>query len=215
MPRPCPPCSSAIAMPGQPSSTSSAHRSASYALPSAAARTFSSVERLASRSRAVRLISCWSSVKSKFMKSLLTHPREAQNALRDDVLEDLGGAALDGVAAGAQQLVGPAVAGRQRVGTEQVGRELRELLVGLRPHPLGQRALGARRAVLLDRRQPAVGGQAQDLGLQVQLPELVGDDRVVEQIAPAGLLDELVEHLAQADLQEEGQPRALVHERRQ
>src|SRR3712207_8518962 len=38
-------------------------------------------------------------------------PRQAEHALGDDVLQDLRGAALDRVAAGAQQLVAPRRAG--------------------------------------------------------------------------------------------------------
>ena len=44
--------------------------------------------------------------------------------------------------------------------------------------------------------------------LDVQLPEPVGDDGVVEQPALGGLLDQLVEQLAQPHLEEERQARA-------
>ena len=52
-------------------------------------------------------------------------PRQAEHALGDDVLEDLGGAALDRVAAGAQQLVRPRrrprSAPRRRAGRRRAG----------------------------------------------------------------------------------------------
>ena len=60
-----------------------------------------------------------------------------------------------------------------------------EHLVRLAPQPLDERALGPRLAVLLDHAQPAVRRQAQDLGADVQLAELVGDARVVERAVRA------------------------------
>src|SRR5918995_3110758 len=100
--------------------------------------------------------------------------RQAEHALGDDVLEDLGGAALDRVTAGAQQLVAPGAAGLEGLRADDVGRKLRELLVRVRPDPLEQRALGTGLAVLLDRRQAAVSGQPQRPRAQVQVPEAVG-----------------------------------------
>ena len=64
-PRPWPPCSSLRAMPGQPSSQSSAHSASSVRPASACSRTRSGRARSASRSRAVRWISRWSSVRPK------------------------------------------------------------------------------------------------------------------------------------------------------
>src|SRR3954451_13656474 len=166
-PSPWPPCCSDTAIPGQPSSHSSRHSPSSYAAASAASRTFSKGEREASISRAVRLMSCWSVLRSKFIAASSARSRQAEHALVDDVLEDLGGAALDRVAAGAQQLVGPEPSRDERRRPEQGGGALHELLVVLRPHPLGQRALRPRLAVRLDRGQPAVGGQPEHLGLEV------------------------------------------------
>ena len=80
--------------------------------PRARARTASGS---ASSSRAVALIVRWSSVKSKFMPASSARSRQAEHALGDDVLEDLGRAALDRVAARAQQLVAPGRAGDERV----------------------------------------------------------------------------------------------------
>src|SRR5215210_8219652 len=182
-------------MPGQPSSDSSRHSASPYARASAASRTFAHGERAASSSRATVLISCWSWVRSKSIAVLSACLGEAEHALGDDVLEHLGGAALDRVPARAQQLVGPAVAGLERRGAEQVGGELAELLVRVRPDPLQQRALGPGLAVLLDGRQAAVSRQAQRLRAQMEVAQAVGDHRVVEQPAPGGLLDERVEQL--------------------
>src|SRR3712207_7082379 len=77
-------------------------------------------------------------------------PRQAEHALGEDVLQDLRGAALDRVAAGAQQLVAPRRAGGERLGAHDVGRQLRQLLVRVRPQPLRQRALGPGLTVGLD-----------------------------------------------------------------
>src|SRR5688500_13790846 len=94
-------------MPGQPSSHISAQMASSYSPASASSRSFSGLKRAARKSRAVDLIACWSSVKSKFKG--LPHPRQAEHALGDDVLEDLGRAALDRVRPRAQEAVGPLV----------------------------------------------------------------------------------------------------------
>src|ERR1700745_1474422 len=99
--------------------------------------------------------------------------------------------------------------------SQQISGELSQLLVGLRPHPLRQRSFRPRLAVFLYRRQAAVGGQPQHLGLEVELAEALGAHRVLEQIAGGGLGDDAVKQLAQPDLEEEGQPGPLVHQRRQ
>src|SRR6478752_1870152 len=130
-PRPWPPCSSAMKMPGQPSSDTSFQASSPYCLDSASSRSRSSLKRLASRSRAVSLIALWSSVKSKFMP--LPHPRKAEDALGDDVLQDLRRAALDRVGAGTQEAVGPVGVEDRALVAADVHRELRERLVRLRP----------------------------------------------------------------------------------
>src|SRR4051794_22769140 len=161
MPRPWPPYSSSMKMPGQPSSPSSFQASSSYVPASASSRTRSNLKRSASRSCAVRLMACWSSVKSKFIGS--PELRQAEHALGDDVLEDLRRAALDRVGARAQHPVGP---GRVPVGallTEDVDGQLGQRLVDLAPLPLRQRALRARHPVLHDRGEAAPGVQAQQL----------------------------------------------------
>src|ERR671914_2258338 len=142
VPSPWPPCSSPMKMPGQPSSQSSRQVASSYLPASASSRTRSILKRSPSSSLAVRLIACWSSEKSKFTFAPLSQLRQAEHSLGDDVLEDLGSAALDRVGARAQQPVGP---GRLPVGAllaENVDRDLRERLVDLTPLPLRQRALG-------------------------------------------------------------------------
>src|SRR4051794_21638530 len=116
-------------MPGQPSSDTSVHASSPYVFDSASSRRRSSLKRLASRSRAVSLIARWSSVKSKFIA--LSHPWHAENPIGDDVLQDLGGAVLDRVRAGAQEAVGPIRVARRALVAAHVPRELRERLVGL------------------------------------------------------------------------------------
>src|SRR5579875_2775427 len=219
VPSPCPPCSLATAIPGQPSSTSSRHKSGSYAPASAASRTRANGERADKSSRATSLICFCSSVRSKSMwvsgRAASAAPGQAERPLGHDVLEDLGGAALDRVAAGAQQFIAPRPAGRQRLGSDHLRRQLGELLVGLRPHPLGERSLGPRLAVALDGGQSPVGGQPQHLDLQVQLAQTVGDQRVGQAASPLGLGQQLVEQLAKAHLQEECQPGPLVHQRGQ
>src|ERR1700759_4766358 len=97
MPRPWPPHSSGSASPAQPSSAISLQPAAS--VPSsepAISRIRSDLKREARKSWAVERIASCSSVRSKYMvlsSSLgLTHPRQAEHPLGDDVLEDVGGA---------------------------------------------------------------------------------------------------------------------------
>src|SRR4051794_31940301 len=163
MPRPWPPCSSSMKMPGQPSSQSSSQAPWSYSPASASSRTRSNLKRSASRSCAVRLMACWSSVKSKF--NALPQLGEAEHALGDDVLEDLGGATLDRVGARAQHPIGPRRVPVRALLAEDVDRELGERLVDLAPLPLRQRALRAGNALLHDRGQAAPGVEAQQLDL--------------------------------------------------
>ena len=81
---------------------------------------------------AVDLIACCSSVRSKYMSGPLAHLRQAEHALGDDVLEDVGGAALDRVGPRAQEAVLPGAVGERvlgaaaerRVGALDVERQL-------------------------------------------------------------------------------------------
>src|SRR5215210_5455573 len=163
MPSPWPPRSSSMKIPAQPSSDISFQAPSSYLPASASSRTRSGLKLAASSSFAVRLIACWSSVKSKFIR--LPQLRQAEHPLGDDVLEDLGGAALDRVRARAQQAVGP---GRLPVGAvlaEDVDGQLGERLVDLAPLPLRQGALRTGHATLHDLGEPAPGVEAQELHL--------------------------------------------------
>ena len=70
-------------------------------------------------------------------------------------------------------------------------------------------------AVALDVGQALPGEQPDRLGAHVQVGELVGDERVLEQPALGRGGEQVVELLAQPHLQREAQPGALVHQRRQ
>src|SRR5215467_8160368 len=95
----------------------------------------------------------------------LAHPRQAEHPLSDDVLEDVGGAALDRVGARAQEAVLPGAAGddvlvaarQRRVSALDVERQLRYALVDVGPLPLAQRALRTRNARLHRLGQAAIG----------------------------------------------------------
>src|SRR4051794_351898 len=199
-------------MPGQPSSHISPQMLSSYSPASASSRSFSALKRALRNSRAVDLIACWSSVKSKFM-SRLAQPGQAEHALGDDVLEDLGRAALDRVRAGAQEAVGPLVVHDRRVGAHDLHRQLGERLVGVGPPPLDERALGAGDAGLHLLGQAARGGQPQALGLDVELGDLLADDGVLVHAALARQLHQLAEGDLELDRRAEAEPRALVHQR--
>src|SRR5918997_6094874 len=126
IPSPCPPWASSMKMPAQPSSAISFQAPSSCFPSSASSRTRSGLKRAASISLAVRLIACWSSVKSKFTLGLLPELGEAEHALGDDVLEDLGCPALDRVGARAQQAVGPLGVPGRAVLAEDVDGQLGE-----------------------------------------------------------------------------------------
>src|SRR5215204_3620865 len=190
-PSPWPPCASSTKIPAQPSSDISFQASSSWLPDSASSRTRSGLKRAARSSLAVRLIACWSSVKSKFMG--LPQLRQAEHALGDDVLEDLGGAALDRVRARAQEAVGPGRVPGHAVLAEDVHRQLGERLVDLAPLPLRQRALGTGNAALHDLREPAPGVQAQQLHLDRELGDALADQRVVGHAALAGERLQVVE----------------------
>src|SRR5215210_3118770 len=128
-------------IPAQPSSAISFQAPSSYLPDSASSRTRSGLKRAASISFAVRLIACWSSVKSKFIP--LPQLRQAEHPLGDDVLENLGRAALDRVGARAQQAVGPGRVPSRTVLAEDVHGQFGERLVDLTPLPLRKRALRA------------------------------------------------------------------------
>src|SRR4051812_17290274 len=187
MPRPCPPWSSSMKMPAQPSSHISLQASSSYFSASASSRIRSGLKRAASISFAVRLMACWSSVKSKFICAL-PQLRQAEHALGDDVLEDLRGAALNRVGARAEQPVGPRVVPLGGVLAEDVGGQLRERLVDLAPLPLRERALGARHAPLHDLGETAPRVESQELHLDRELRDPLADHRV---LVDAALLCEL------------------------
>src|ERR1043166_3999644 len=110
------------------------------------------------------------------MRTALSTPREAEDALGDDVAQDLARAGLDRVAARAQLLVSPVAV---VLAFEDLHRELRQPLVLLRPVELGARAFGPGDARLHQRRERAVVRQLQRLELDPFLRDAVADERVV------------------------------------
>src|SRR5215210_5848843 len=198
-------------IPAQPSSAISFQAPSSYLPDSASSRTRSGLKRALSSSLAVRLIACWSSVKSKFIP--LPQLRQAEHALGDDVLEDLGRAALDRVGARAQQAVGPGRVPGRPVLAEDVHGELCQRLVQVAPLPLRQRALWAGHAVLHDRREAAPGVEPQELHLDRDLSEALADDGVVGRPALAGELLEVLERHPHPRGRRGPETGALVHQR--
>src|SRR5918996_973512 len=185
VPSPWPPCSSPMKMPGHPSSQSSFQVASSYFPASASSRTRSILKRSASSSFAVRLMACWSSEKSKFTIALpLSQLRQAEHPLGDDVLEDLGGAALDRVGPRAQQPVGPWRLPVRPLLAEDLDGELGQRLVDLAPLPLRERALRPGHAALHDLGEATPGVQPQQLDLDRQLGQLLADHRVLVRAAP-------------------------------
>src|SRR5437762_13789894 len=163
MPNPWPPCSSATKMPGQPSKTNSSHCASVNPWSSSVARrrTSSSGNRDASRSRAESLIARCSSLKSKFTRS--PEPGQPEHALGDDVLEDLGRAALDRVRPRPEEAVGPRLLVELGTFAGDVDGQLGQRLVDLGRVPLPERALGPGPAVLHLRGQAPVGVELEHL----------------------------------------------------
>src|SRR5215212_6864928 len=117
--------------------------------------------------------------------------RQSEDALGDDVALDFAGALLDGVAARAEVGVLPGALVKileLAVGAEYLLRGLLRALVHLAPVEFLNRALGAGRARLAQRRQGAVGVEAQDFQLKISLRELLPDERVTAR-GPSVALD--------------------------
>src|ERR1043166_5772887 len=95
--------------------------------------------------------------------------REAEHALAQDVAQDLGGARADAAAAREQAVELPfplvrrvrGAGGELRVGADDLGGELGQLLVELAPEELGGRALRSRRAAAQDLGEAAVAVELQ------------------------------------------------------
>src|SRR5918996_3688244 len=214
VPSPWPPCSSPMKMPGQPSSQSSFQVASSYFPASASSRTRSILKRSASSSFAVRLMACWSSEKSKFTIALpLSQLRQAEHPLGDDVLEDLGGAALDRVRPRAQQPVGPWRLPVRPLLAEDLDGELGQRLVDLAPLPLRERALRPGHAALHDLREATPGVQPQQLDLDRQLGQLLADHRLLVRAALGRELLQLLERDPDPGGRRGAEPGALVHQR--
>src|SRR3954464_6980718 len=203
-------------MPGQPSSETSVQASSAYVFDSASSRSRSSLKRAASRSRAVSLIALWSSVKSKFIRVLLLpHPRQTEHPLGDDVLQDLRRAALDRVGARTQEAVGPVGVEDRPLVAANVHRELRQRLVGLRPLQLRQGALRARLAAFHDLRQSSRRGVPQGFRVDVEVSDLLADDRVLVDAALPRKLHQLTESDLDRDRRRAAKPGTLEHQRGQ
>src|SRR5262245_13421880 len=151
--------------PSQPCSASFAQ--SSELMPSGVSmrrRTVSEAHSFSKNFRAVLRRSSCSSLKPKFMGLAF---RETEHALADNVLLDLGGAALDGVGAGAEEAVLPepvldrpaAALGELGVGTLELHGHLLEALMAFHPHHLAGGGLGTGQLALEelgDRARPRV-----------------------------------------------------------
>src|SRR6476469_3636028 len=91
--------------------------------------------------------------------------REAEDALGDDVPQNLGRAGLDRVAAAAQLLVVPPAVVEDALRAEQLAAELRHALVLLRPAQLDRGAFRSGNAGALQRCERAVVRVAERLQL--------------------------------------------------
>ncbi len=140
---------------------------------------------------------------------------KAEHPLGDDVALDLVAAAVQGVGAGEEEEVLPAIelvrlaSGRQRVGARDLHRQLAQPPVPARPDQLGDVVgPGGRLGERPD------GVDAHDLELGALRGEPVADDRVVEGAVAAGELDQVVELALEPDLLAEHRDAALEPEQR-
>src|SRR5919204_5088217 len=119
--------------------------------------------------------------------------RQAEHALAEDVLEDLGGARADAARAREQLVEFPLpVVGRPRralgdlrVGADDLGGRERELLVELAPEELGRRALGPGLTAAQDFGEAAIGAHLQRLLPDPERRRLLADERVAAAAALA------------------------------
>src|SRR5262245_16017113 len=141
MPRPLPPYASGSARPSQPSWAMSFHMpSLSPRGSSISARTAAGGQCSSRKARAALRTSCWSELNAKStVASLRLHPvgarflGQAEHALADDVLLDLGRAGIDGAGPRPEERVGPGAAFTGRgvdVEAEFLRRPCRELAEG-------------------------------------------------------------------------------------
>src|SRR3954469_5951556 len=162
---------------------------------------------------------------SENAKSMSTSLRQAEDALGDDVAQDLRRPRLDRVAARPQLPVLPEpVPRRLRAGDLRVQAEHRlgqrgQPLVRLAPGQLHPRTLRARDAGLQQCRQRPVVGEAQRLHLDPLACDGVADHRIVGGPATVGprlldQLDQLVDHALQLGRQREPERAALVQQGR-
>src|SRR5215510_13333269 len=181
MPSPLPPYASGSESPCQPSWAISFHiDSLSPRGSSHKRRTVAGVQCSSRKARAEFFRSCWSELNEKSMASGLQAVGahflgQAEHALSDDVLLDLGRARVDGAGARPQER------GRERAGlargcvdlleflagdhelavrTENLQRRLVVALLEFGGRQLGDRRRGARRVAVLERREDAKPGVA-------------------------------------------------------
>src|SRR5438034_180 len=132
-----------------------------------------------SRARNCRAVSLRSFCDLLRSKSISIALGKSEDALGDDVALNLAGSRLDGVAAAAEIGVLPhAIVEIEElsVRAEDLLRGLLHPLIHLAPVDLLDRPLGARHAGFAQRRQGAIGVEAQDLQLEVSLRELLPHD---------------------------------------
>src|SRR5215831_9235064 len=176
-------------------------------------RTVSEGNSFSKNFRAVLRRSSCSSLKPKFMGLAF---RESEHALADDVLLDLGGAALDGVGARAEEAVlpepvldgPPAALGELGVGALELHGHLLETLMALHPHHLAGGGLGPGQLALEELGDGARAGVLEHLGIDPELRELLAGHGILRRRRavlgrPPRELDEAIEGDAEPHLEAE------------
>src|SRR5439155_3648229 len=170
--------------PSQPCSPSFAHSSG--VIPSGvpmSVLTTVDEHSLSKNFRAVLRSSSCSSLNPKFMRLAFW---KAKHTLADDVALDLGGAALDGVGAGAEEGVLPEPLGDRpraalhdlRVRSLDLHGQLLQPLVALHPHHLAGGGLGAGQLTLEELGDGPGAGLLEDLGVDPELGQLLPHDGI-------------------------------------
>src|SRR4051812_33033979 len=106
---------------------------------------------------------------------------KAEHALSNDVLQNLGGAALDRVRPGAQEAIAPLRAEAHPLRAEDLVAELGQGLVVVSPFPLAERSLGTWDPGLHRLREGAQGAEAHRLDSDLELGDPLADHRIVLQ----------------------------------
>src|SRR5438034_6747293 len=146
---------------------------------------------------------------------------EAEQALGEDVTEDLRGPGADAARSREELVELPLALVRRprgavrdlRIRADHLGGDLREVPVHLAPEELGGRALGPGRAAAQDVREASIAVEREGLLADPEPRDLLPHVRVDALLLPLDQTDQPVERVAERDVPNEGQEVSFVRQR--